>query len=111
VIGVYGVMAYVVSTRSTEMGIRRALGAQGGDILGLVLGQSARLAGLGAVIGVGLSLLMAQGLSRFLLGVSPFDPVVFGGVTLTLVAAALGATVLPARRASTVAPTEALRAD
>jgi predicted permease len=111
IIGVYGVMAYSVSQRTQELGIRRALGAGGGDILRLVVRQGALLAGIGAVIGVGLALGATRALSSFLFGVSAFDPVVFGGVTVLLVGAAIFASLLPARRATRVDPLVALRAD
>lgn len=111
VIGVYGVMAYSVSQRTQELGIRRALGAEGRDIVRLVLRQGALLAGLGAVIGLALAFAATRGLSAFLFGVSAFDPVVFGGVTVALVGAAVLASLLPARRATRVDPLVALRAD
>ncbi|MEZ4587484.1 MAG: ABC transporter permease [Gemmatimonadales bacterium] len=111
IIGVYGVMAYVVSTRSAEMGIRRALGAHTRHIVGLVFSHSGRLAAVGAVIGLALAALTARGLSTFLLGVSPFDPTIFAGVTVALVLAALGASLVPALRATRVSPTEALKSD
>ena len=111
VIGVYGVMAYSVSQRTQELGIRRALGAARGDIVRLVLRQGTMLAGIGAVIGLGLSFAATRALSAFLFGVSAFDPVVFGGVTAMLVGAAVIASLVPARRATRVDPIVALRAD
>ena len=111
VIGVYGVMAYSVSQRTQEMGIRRALGAQDPDILRLVLRQGALLTGIGSVVGLGLAFGATRGLATFLYGVSAFDPVIFAGVTSALAAAALAASVVPARRATTVDPIVALRAE
>ncbi|NOT07755.1 MAG: ABC transporter permease [Gemmatimonadales bacterium] len=111
VIGVYGVMAYSVSQRTQELGIRRALGAGGRDILRLVLRQGVTLSGLGALIGVGLALAATKALSAFLFGVSAFDPVVFSGVTFSLVGAAIIATLVPARRATRVDPLVALKND
>jgi putative ABC transport system permease protein len=111
IIGVYGVMAYSVSQRTQELGIRRALGAGGGDILRLVVRQGAILAGLGAGIGLALSFAATRGLSSFLFGVSAFDPIVFSGVTASLVGAALIASLVPARRATRVDPLVALRND
>ncbi len=111
IIGVYGVMAYSVSQRTQELGIRRALGAEGKDIVRLVLRQGIVVAGLGAVIGLALSFAATRALSSFLFGVSAFDPVVFGGVTGALVGAAVIATLVPARRATRVDPLVALRND
>jgi putative ABC transport system permease protein len=111
IIGVYGVMAYSVSQRTQELGIRRALGAEGGDILRLVVRQGALLAGLGAVIGLGLAFAATRGLSAFLFGVNAFDPVVFSGVTAALVGSAVIASLVPARRATRVDPLVALRND
>ena len=111
VIGVYAVMAYTVSQRTQELGIRRALGAGRRDIIGLVLRQCLTLAGTGAVIGLGLSAGATSALSAFLFGVSAFDPVVFAGVTLALIGAMVAASLWPARRASQVDPLVALRAD
>jgi len=111
IIGVYGVMAYSVSQRTQELGIRRALGAEGGDIVRLVLRQGAILSGIGAFIGLGLSFGATKSLSAFLQGVSAFDPFVFSGVTLALVGAAMFASLVPARRATRVDPLVALRSD
>jgi predicted permease len=111
VIGVYGVMAYSVSQRTQEMGIRRALGAPDPAILRLVLRQGALLAGIGNVVGLALAAGATRGLATFLYGVSPFDLAIFGGVTMALGAAALAACVIPARRATRVDPIIALRAE
>ncbi len=110
-IGVYGVMAYSVSQRTQELGIRRALGAGRGDIVALVLRQTAFLAGAGAVIGLGLAFASTKALATFLFGVSAFDPAIFGGVTFALVGAAVIACLVPARRATRVDPLVALRND
>jgi putative ABC transport system permease protein len=111
VIGVYGVMAYTVNQRTQEVGIRMALGAQRQDILRMVVRQGLTLAGLGLGIGLLLSLGATRGLSSFLLGVSAFDPVVFVGVTAALCAAAIAASLGPARKAMKVDPLVALRYD
>jgi putative ABC transport system permease protein len=111
VIGVYGVMAYTVNQRTQEVGIRMALGAQRQHILGMVVRQGVTLAGIGLAIGLLLSFGATRGLSSFLLGVSAFDPVVFVGVTAALSAAAVAASLGPARRAMKVDPLVALRYD
>jgi putative ABC transport system permease protein len=111
VIGVYGVMAYTVNQRTQEVGIRMALGAQRRDILGMVVRQGLTLAGIGLGIGLLMSLGATRGLSSFLLGVSALDPVVFLGVTSALAAAAIAASLGPARRAMKVDPLVALRYD
>ena len=110
-IGVYGVMAYTVTQRERELGIRRVLGAGQGQISWLVLGHGLRLAAIGAGIGLVMALGVTRGLSTFLLGVSAFDPAIFTAVSLALVGAALCASVVPARRAMTVDPGVALRAE
>jgi len=111
VVGVYGVMAYAISQRTREMGIRMALGAQHGNVRSLVLKQGAVLAAIGIVAGIGVALLVTRSLATFLFGVSPFDPAVFGAVAVVLLLASLGATYLPARRATQVDPIQALRAE
>jgi ABC-type antimicrobial peptide transport system permease subunit len=110
-IGVYGVMAYSVAQRTQELGIRRALGAERGHIVRLVVRQAVLLAGIGSGIGLALSFGATSTLSAFLFGVSAFDPVVFSGVTIALVGAVLLASLLPARRATRVDPLVALRAE
>jgi putative ABC transport system permease protein len=111
VIGVYAVMAYSVSQRTQELGIRRALGAGQRDIVRLVLRQCLILAGIGAGIGLALSAGATSALSAFLFGVSAFDPIVFGLVTSSLVGAMVLASLWPARRATRVDPLVALRND
>jgi len=111
VIGVYGVMAYSVAQRTQEVGIRMALGAQAGSIQALVLRQGAKLAAAGAAIGLLLALAVTRTLSAFLVGVSPFDAVTFAAVTLAILAAALAASWVPARRATRVDPLIALRTE
>jgi putative ABC transport system permease protein len=110
-VGVYGVVSYSVSQRTPEIGIRMALGAARGDVVTMVVGQSARVVALGSVIGVALALALGRGLSIFLFGVSPFDPTTLTLVPLSLALAALLASYVPARRASRVDPLRALRAE
>jgi len=108
-IGIYGVMAYSVTARKQEMGIRVALGARSADILRLVVGQGMRLTLLGVGIGILVSLALTQLLSSLLFGVHAKDPFVFGAAALVLVLAAFGACYLPARRATRVDPIVVLR--
>jgi predicted permease len=108
-IGIYGVMSYNVQQRRQELGIRMALGAQKRDVLRLVLGQGLWLAGGGAIAGLILAFLMARGISALLFGVHALDPATFAGVPLLLIAIALLACYIPARRATKVDPIVALR--
>jgi ABC-type antimicrobial peptide transport system permease subunit len=109
VIGVYGVMAYTVSRRIREVGIRMALGADSGKVRFLVLRQGGSLAALGVGIGFLIALGVTRGLSFFLFGVSPFHLPTFLGVAFALLGAAVLATYVPARRATRVDPVVALR--
>jgi len=111
VVGVYGVMAYSVTQRTQEMGIRLALGARPADVLRMVLRQGASLTLVGIVIGLVITSMVTRSLSVFLYGVSPFDPMTFTLVTVTLLLAAVGATYVPARRATRVDPLDALRSE
>ncbi len=107
--GIYGVMAYSVAQRTREIGVRMALGAQTGNVLGLILGEGLRLAVLGAAIGLAGSFFAARLLSGLLFGVAVSDPFTFAGVTVVLVAVAMLACYIPARRATRVDPLVALR--
>ena len=109
VIGLYGVISYSVTQRTQEIGIRMALGAQPSGVLSLVIGQGMQLAGIGAVIGLIASLAFSRLLKNQLFQVSAFDALTFAATALILIAAALLATYIPARRATRVDPMDALR--
>ena len=109
-IGIYGVISYLVGERTREIGVRMALGAQRADVLRLVLGQGAKMALLGVVVGIALACGLTQLMSAQLYGVSPRDPLTFVAVAGVLILVALAACYVPARRAASVDPTEALRA-
>jgi predicted permease len=110
-LGIYGVIAYTVTQRTRELGIRMALGARQADVLGLMVGQGMRL----TLVGVGVGLVLALGLGRLLsallFGVKAHDPLTFCGVALLLAGVALVAAWLPARRATKVDPALTLRAE
>jgi predicted permease len=110
-IGIYGVMAYFVSQRVREIGIRMALGARRGDVLRMVASRGMVLAGIGAGIGVAASLLAARLISGMLFGVSAYDPLTIAALAAILTGAALAANYFPARRAANVDPMVALRYD
>jgi putative ABC transport system permease protein len=107
--GIYAVMAYSVAQRIQEIGIRMALGAQGGDIWKLVLGNSVRLLGIGLALGLPVALSLGRVMSSALSGVVAVDPLTFVGFTMLLSAIALLASYIPARRATKVDPIVALR--
>ncbi len=111
VAGLYGVMAYLVSQRTGEIGIRMALGARQSDVLRLVIGKGLRLAGIGVAIGVVASFVSVRVMSSLLFGVQPRDPEVFAIVPIILVAMAVVASYVPARRAANVDPMVALRSE
>jgi predicted permease len=107
--GVFGVMAYSVSRRTREIGVRVALGAGSGDVLRMILSQGLRTIFIGVAIGIAGSLALTRTVESLLFGVTATDPLTFGGVTLLLVGAALLACYIPARRAMRVDPMVALR--
>ena len=107
--GVFGVMAYSVSRRTREIGVRVALGAGRSDVLRMILSQGLRTIFIGVAIGIAGSLALTRTVESLLFGVTATDPLTFGGVTLLLVCAALLACFLPARRATKVDPMVALR--
>jgi putative ABC transport system permease protein len=110
-IGLYGVIAYLVAQRTQEIGVRMALGADKGDILRLVMGRSLRLIVSGIAVGLVAALAATRLLSSLLYSIGPHDPVTFGLVTLLLVLVAIVAALIPARSATSVNPIVALRCD
>lgn len=108
-VGLYSVMAYLVSQRTREVGIRMALGARHGDVLRMVTGDGMKLAAVGIAIGLILSFSLARVLSSVLIGISSYDAVTFFVVPLLLAVVALVASLVPARRATQVDPLVALR--
>jgi ABC-type antimicrobial peptide transport system permease subunit len=110
-IGLYGVIAYSVTQRTREIGIRIALGAQRQNIIGMFLRQGLVLAGIGAACGLVAALALTRFLTSLLFHVHPVDPVTYISVCAGLAAAASLASYIPSRRATTVDPVEALRAE
>ncbi len=108
-LGVYGVMAYSVSERTAEMGVRMSLGARPADIARMVLGDGLALAAVGLALGLGAALALGRVLRHQLVGVAPSDPVALAGAAAVLLGAALLAAWLPARRAARLDPTDAIR--
>jgi predicted permease len=108
-LGIYGVISYLVSERTHEIGIRLALGASKSNILGIVLRQGLGLAAAGAAVGLLCALIVSHLMASLLYGVRPTDPVTFAGVTLLFVGVALLACYVPARQATNVDPISALR--
>jgi putative ABC transport system permease protein len=110
-LGLYGVTSYTVNRRVTEIGIRRALGAQRAHVLGLVLGQSLTLTGVGIGLGVAGAAAVTRALHGLLFGLTPLDPATFIGVSVLLAIVATLAALLPAHRATRVDPLVALRSE
>ncbi len=110
-IGLYGVLAYSVARRTREIGVRMALGAQRGHVLGLVVRESAAVVGLGALIGIAGALAAGKAAASLLFGVGPLDPIALGAAVLVLALVCAVATLVPARRAARVDPAVALRAE
>ena len=110
-VGIYGVMAYMVSQRTNEIGLRMALGARPASVLMLVAGQGMRLVAIGIAIGIVAGALLTRLMSPLLFNVSTYDPVTYGAVSLLVAAIAFVASWLPAHRASRIDPVLALRQD
>jgi putative ABC transport system permease protein len=110
-VGIYGVMAYAVSRRTQEIGVRIALGASPREVLHLVLGGALRLAAIGCAIGLAGALAMGRGLQAILVGSKATDPVILATVTLVIAAVTMAASYAPARRAARVDPVVALKAE
>jgi ABC-type antimicrobial peptide transport system permease subunit len=111
IVGIYGVIAYAVSQRTREIGIRMALGAQPSKLLGMYLRHGLLLAGIGAVLGLSAAAGLTRLMSSLLFGVTALDPVTYAAVSALLILAALLASYLPACRAMAIDPVEALRAE
>jgi predicted permease len=109
--GIYGLMAYAVTQRRREIGVRMALGAERGDVLRLVLMRALRIVAAGVILGLAGAVVVTRVLQTFLFGVTPTDPIAFTIVTLLLMAVGLMAAWLPARRATRIDPCAALRAE
>ncbi len=108
-VGLYGVMSFSVSRRTPEVGIRMALGAEGGQVLSLIMKQGLAQVAIGVGLGLGLAVLISRGLQLVLFEVSANDPTVFAVIAAVLVATGLTASAVPARRATQVNPVDALR--
>ena len=108
-IGLYGVLSYVVRQRTAEIGVRMAFGAEAGSILKLVVVEGLTLAGAGIVLGLLVAVPLTGVMDSLLVGITPTDPLTYGGVSLVFVAVATLACYLPARRATQVDPVTALR--
>ena len=111
VVGIYGVMSYLVGQRMREMGIRMALGAGAGHLMRMVVGEGLRLAAAGAALGLGGALLFTRVLRAMLFDVAPTDPATYVAIVTLLCTAVVVASYLPARRATHVDPASALRAE
>jgi ABC-type antimicrobial peptide transport system permease subunit len=110
-VGIYGVISYMVSRRAKEIGIRMALGARARQVSGSVLAEGGRVAAVGLVAGIAGALALTRLMRNLLVGVSPTDPLTFVSVGALLLFVALAATYLPARRAARVDPASTLRGD
>jgi predicted permease len=110
-VGIYGVMSYAVAQRTQEIGVRLALGAGGRQIFGLVVGETLKLAMVGLALGAAGSMALGRAIAGMLFGVAPVDPITLSATAALLVAVAVAAAYIPARRAMRVDPMQALRVD
>lgn len=110
-IGTYGILSYMVTERNREIGIRMALGAGASQVVRLVLRQGVAIALVGIAVGVGGALALSRLTASLLYGVSPSDPLTFGGVAAVITMVAIAACVVPMRRATRVDPLTAIRTD
>jgi ABC-type antimicrobial peptide transport system permease subunit len=110
-IGLYGTLAYATARRTSEIGIRMALGARRAQVVGLVCGQNATVALTGTVAGLIAALLASRALASFLYGTSVRDPLVLGGAVVALALIASAASLLPALRAARIDPMAAIRCE
>jgi putative ABC transport system permease protein len=110
-LGLYGVLALAVAQRTAEIGLRLALGAERGQVIGLVVGRGIRLTLMGLVIGLGGALALGRFVASLLYETTPYDPATLGAVTALLLAVSVGASVIPAWRASRIDPIRALRVE
>ena len=108
-VGIYGVVWYSVARRTKEFGLRMVLGAQGGDVLGLVMQQGAGMVAIGIVAGLATAFALTRLMASLLFGVTATDLPTFSGVTVVLFGVALAACYVPARRATQVHPIQTLR--
>jgi ABC-type antimicrobial peptide transport system permease subunit len=111
VFGIYGVLSYLVSQRTKEIGIRMALGASGGAVVRAVVSQCMFLVSIGGAVGVALALLVAPLFANQVEAIQPYDPAAYLGAMLLIAAASLGASLVPAQRAVAVDPISTLRCD
>jgi ABC-type antimicrobial peptide transport system permease subunit len=110
-VGIYGVMAFQVARRRKEIGIRMALGARRGEVIGLVVGQTARLVLAGSAVGLITAFALTRVTEKLLFGVTPTDPATFAAAVVGLALVALGAAYLPGRAAARLNPVETLRCE